>query len=395
MSVTDAPQWLLSAFVRSVAAVGATAPREEIQRVGRRLLERWQEPGRSFHNVRHLMDVLARVEELAEETHRPEAVRLAAWYHGAVFNASALVAYARRGGEDEAASAALARQELATLGVPTATTDRVHDLIVNLKRHDADEQDVDALALCDADLGTLAVEPQRYAGYRKAVRAEYAHIPERDYVESRIAIITKLLARRRLFVSPFSLAWEEPARENLTAELSHLRARLAALGAADRPDPAGEAAATPTAPAAGEPAPHPATAPAARPAEAAPSPAGAEPGPAADAAEDGAARPADQGVEAGSGTGEEDTADAATTDADIDIDIDIDTTEPADAPETPDVHERSRYGIEREPDLDPRRRGEHRSRRLGRRERPAPPPASGDDDSTGSLFRPPPNLPRT
>ncbi|MBD8062669.1 HD domain-containing protein [Oceanitalea stevensii] len=235
MSLADAPQWLVSAFVRSAVAVGATAPREQIQRTARELVERWQEPERRFHNLRHLIDVLARVDELAEETHVPDVVRLAAWYHGAVFNSSAQVAYARRGGEDEVASAALAGEQLAALGVPDAVTERVQGLVQALARHDADEHDVDALALCDADLGTLAVEPQRYAAYRRAIREEYAHIPETDYVASRLAILTRLLQRRRLFVSPFSLSWEEPARENLTAELSHLRARLTQLGGTEQP----------------------------------------------------------------------------------------------------------------------------------------------------------------
>ena len=44
------------------------------------------QPGRHFHNIRHLTDVLARVDEL-EETHEPDLVRLAAWYHGAIFDA--------------------------------------------------------------------------------------------------------------------------------------------------------------------------------------------------------------------------------------------------------------------------------------------------------------------
>lgn len=363
MSVTGAPQWLLSAYVRTVLAVGATASREEIRLAGSRLLDRWQEPARGFHNVRHLMDVLARVDELAQETHRPDVVRLAAWYHGAVFDASALVAYARRGGEDEAAGAALARAELASLGVEQAVADRVGELIANLRRHDADDHDVDALALCDADLGTLAVEPQRYRSYREAVRAEYAHIPERDYVESRIAIITRLLARRRLFVSPFSLSWEEPARENLTAELSHLRARWRELDgppAGGGDDAAGAPSGTdePTGPraddAAGEHAvggDEPADGPTADDAvpPSAPTPADDQP------AEDGAS-------EGGASAGP--------------------------APET------SLSGIEREPDLDPRRRSERRGRRLSRRDRGAPPDRAEDLDSTGSLFRPPPTLPR-
>ncbi|GAA4287029.1 hypothetical protein [Georgenia daeguensis] len=232
MGVMDAPQWLPAAFVRSVLAVGATAGREEIEATCRRLIERWQEPDRHFHNLKHLVDVLARVDELAEETHHPDTVRLAAWYHGAVFNSAPSKAYSRSGGEDEAASAELAREELGALGVPAPTLDRIAELVLNLKRHEIKSRDIDCLALSDADLAVLASDPQHYQAYRKAVRAEYEHLPKRHYVEGRRAIVTKLLGRRHLFVSPMGAQWEDAARENLSAELALLDAELARMGEA-------------------------------------------------------------------------------------------------------------------------------------------------------------------
>ncbi|MFC7404507.1 hypothetical protein [Georgenia alba] len=232
MGVTDVPQWLPAAFVRSALAVGATASRDEIEGTCHRLLERWQEPDRHFHNCKHLIDMLARVDELAEETHNPDMVRLAAWYHGAVFSSVATKTYARSGGEDEVASAALAREELGALGVPEPALDRIAELILGLKRHEIKSKDIDCLALSDADLGILAADPQKYQAYRKAVRAEYTHIPLRHYVEARSAIVSKLLARRNIFVSPMGQQWEDAARENLTAELGRLRKELESLGEA-------------------------------------------------------------------------------------------------------------------------------------------------------------------
>ncbi len=225
MGVNDVPQWLVSAFVRSCTAAGATAPRPEIEAAAERLLSRWAEPGRHYHNVRHVMDVLAKVDQVAQETHDPDYVRLAAWFHGAVFSSAPTNAYAQRGGEDEAASAELAAAELSALGVPPNVVERVHDIILGLARH-RDAVDVDTQALCDAELATLAVEPQKYAAYRRDVRAEYAHIPLRDYLEARIAILSKLLARKNLFESPMGHHWEDPARQNLSAELARLKTEL-------------------------------------------------------------------------------------------------------------------------------------------------------------------------
>src|SRR3712207_7818833 len=108
--------------------------------VCRLLLEkkkRRSEPGRNFHNIKHLVHVLSRVDELAEDTHEPDLVRLAAWYHGAIFDDAEKAAYANRGGEDEVASAELARTELTALGVPQRAVDRVVQLVTALARHTA------------------------------------------------------------------------------------------------------------------------------------------------------------------------------------------------------------------------------------------------------------------
>lgn len=231
MGVYDAPQWLLSAFTRSAQGAGATATVERIREVGSDLLERWSGSGRTYHNLRHLCDVLARVDELAEETHEPDLVRLAAWYHGAVFDSAQVAAYANRGGEDEIASARLAREQLTDLGVPAARVDRVHQLVIALVRHAADPADFDCAVLCDADLAMLAAEPQRYKTYLHDVREEYADIPTPDYLRARQRIVNKLLKRPSLFVSPLGAAWEEPARQNLGAELHKLDKVLAEIDA--------------------------------------------------------------------------------------------------------------------------------------------------------------------
>ncbi|WP_051681979.1 hypothetical protein [Cellulomonas sp. HZM] len=238
MGVHDAPQWLLAAFQRSARGAGATAPDDEIRDTGQLLIDRWSEQGREFHNLKHLVDVLVRVDELAEETHEPDLVRLAAWYHGAVFDSADRKAYANRGGEDEAASATLAVEELTALGIPAARVQRVHDLVTALVRHNPDPADFDCAVLCDADLAMLAAEPQRYKAYLHGLRAEYSHLPVEDYVRARMRILRKLLARPTLFSSPLGAVWEEPARQNVSAELQRLEKEQAAIDAAAAAVPA-------------------------------------------------------------------------------------------------------------------------------------------------------------
>ena len=237
MGVIDAPQWLLPAYVRSVRALGASAPVEDIGQSGRALIEMWSSPDRHFHNLKHAINMLARVDELADESHDPDMIRMATWDHGCIFSSASEQTYRRNGGEDEVASADYAAGDLNKLGLPDATVDRICALILNLKHHSLPHNDIDALALNDADLGALAVEPQQYKRYRRIVREEYAHIPVEDYLRARLTIITRLLDREMLFSSPLGQRWERPARQNLQAEKQRLTDELARL----RPDGADEA----------------------------------------------------------------------------------------------------------------------------------------------------------
>ena len=231
MGVTDVPQWLLPAYVQAMSHAGASASREQLHDMGTNLIMLWSTPDRAFHNLRHLIDLLTRVDELSEETRNPDLVRLAAWYHGAIFSVSADQAMHRNGGEDEAASAALAYEELTKAGVSEKNANRVAELIMNLRRHDLPTSDIDAAALSDADLGCLAIEPQRYREYSRLIYSEYAHLPLLSYLRTRTTIVRKLLARDRLFASPLGQRWELPARENLEAELRRLSSKLSILEA--------------------------------------------------------------------------------------------------------------------------------------------------------------------
>lgn len=231
MILNATPTWLLPTYVRSVGSAGATASPAMAEAAGLRLLARWEEPRRHFHNVRHLVDLLQRVDELQQETHNAHTVRLAAWYHGAIFASDEESAYAHKGGEDEDASAEYARTELTALGVPAKAVDAVAAMVRGLARHTHDAASSDCAVLCDADLAVLASDPQRYKEYVRDVRAEYSFIPDDKFLVARKAIIAKLLSRQQLYRSPLGSTWEERARQNLAGEASRIDKELARLNA--------------------------------------------------------------------------------------------------------------------------------------------------------------------
>ncbi|MGW4732773.1 HD domain-containing protein [Streptomyces shenzhenensis] len=180
-----------------------------------RLLARWQEPQRRYHTLTHLTAVLDHVDTLAEYAADPDVVRLAAWFHDAV--------YLPDRSENEERSARLAERALPEAGVPADRTAEVARLVRLTVSHDPAADDRDGQVLCDADLAVLAGPPSAYAAYTAAVREEYHFVPNEPFRAGRAAILRELLELPRLFRTPYGRrAWEPTARYNLAAELALL-----------------------------------------------------------------------------------------------------------------------------------------------------------------------------
>lgn len=179
------------------------------------LLARWSEPHRRYHDIEHLRDVLDAVDLLDAHAADPMAVRLAAWFHDAV--------YEGRPGDDESASAALAAEILPSIGVSDNRAREVVRLVELTASHDPAPDDANGAVLCDADLAVLAGDAEAYAAYAAGVREEYADVADEDFRAGREAVLRTLLARDPLFRTPTGRSrWEEPARSNITTELTLL-----------------------------------------------------------------------------------------------------------------------------------------------------------------------------
>ncbi len=179
------------------------------------LLARWREPQRRYHTLAHLTAVLDHIDVLEEHADDPDAVRLAAWFHDAV--------YLPERSENEERSARLAERALPEAGVPAGRTAEVARLVRLTVTHAPAEDDRDGQVLCDADLAILASPPSAYAAYTAAVRQEYHFVPDDAFREGRAAILRRLLALPALFHTPHGRrAREATARYNLTGELEML-----------------------------------------------------------------------------------------------------------------------------------------------------------------------------
>ena len=179
------------------------------------LVSRHGEPHRRYHTLDHVGEVLATLERIAAEAVDADAVRLAAWFHDAVYDPASP--------GNEAASAVLAGEQLAALGVPAATVDEVDRLVRLTAGHAPAPADRNGCVLADADLAVLGREPDGYDAYVRAVRTEYGWLDDQAWASGRRAVLEGFLARPRLFATArLHDELEERARGNLGRELAAL-----------------------------------------------------------------------------------------------------------------------------------------------------------------------------
>src|SRR5262249_59491880 len=91
------------------------------------------------------------------------------------------------------------------------------------KTHQARPADLNGQVLLDADLAILGATPEEYAAYARAIRGEYAWVPDDGYCRGRRAVLEAFLQRPRVFsTARLAELREAAARSNLRAELREL-----------------------------------------------------------------------------------------------------------------------------------------------------------------------------
>ena len=191
------------------------------QPLGEDLLARYAEQQRHYHDQRHLTEVLRTIDELADAADNADTVRLAAWFHDAIYDPQA------DPGENEEVSAQLAELELAAYGVEAERVQEIGRLVRLTAKHDCAPDDRNGAVLCDADLRILSLPAERYDEYAAGIRQEYGHIGDRDFARGRMSFLQGLAETRLYATASGHDEWERAARDNITREVGSLGPKAA------------------------------------------------------------------------------------------------------------------------------------------------------------------------
>jgi predicted metal-dependent HD superfamily phosphohydrolase len=180
-----------------------------------RLVAAYSEPHRFYHTLEHINEVLKVAGKLANASTDPSAIRLAIWFHDAVYDPRAT--------DNEERSTTLAADLLRPLGVPEGTIQHVAEMIQATAHCTTAEAGTDTAVLLDADLAILSSEERRYARYAADIRREYAWVEESAYRAGRAKVLQSFLDRPRIYrTERMHAVAEDTARRNLAIEIDRL-----------------------------------------------------------------------------------------------------------------------------------------------------------------------------
>jgi predicted metal-dependent HD superfamily phosphohydrolase len=179
------------------------------------LVSQYNSDDRYYHVLTHVGELLDTADEMRDLAQDYTSIQLAIWFHDVVYDP--------RGQNNEVKSAEYARQALKKLGMPDRVISRVSDLILKTVTHVSENDDGDALILLDADLAPLGAEEEIFARQSSALRSEFDWVPDDEYRDSRIRILSGFLSRERIYQTDRMFnAREAKARSNLSRAIAEL-----------------------------------------------------------------------------------------------------------------------------------------------------------------------------
>ena len=166
-------------------------------------------PGRHYHNLDHLTACFSELDHAIAvgPVANAVAVELALWFHDVVYDPAR--------GDNEQESARAAAAVINKFGTADGGIDDVTRLIINT-RHDRPPGTPDGRLIVDIDLSILGQPPEVFDAYDRAIRREYAYVPDDAFAAGRAKVLRNFLARPEIYLTAsFRDRYEASARDNL------------------------------------------------------------------------------------------------------------------------------------------------------------------------------------
>lgn len=182
----------------------------------------YNESTRSYHNIKHITDMLTEYQKIKHMLQNPEEVYLAIIFHDFIYDPQS------KKNEEDSANYAVAflRDNLKdTQGIDLELVGRLILLTAKHGTKELEEMELteDEKLFLDIDMAILGSNPNRYAEYENGVKQEYRTIySEEDYINGRKAFLSSLLGKPVYLSDHYRFKLQNHARQNIKSAIDSL-----------------------------------------------------------------------------------------------------------------------------------------------------------------------------
>ncbi len=185
-----------------------------------KVMARYAEIHRAYHNKAHIDDCLLLFDEVRHLALEPDAVEMAIWLHDVIYDP--------RSKTNEEDSIVFAHEIMSELGLPARFQHRVARRIYPTK-HVFALTNPDYQLIADIDLASLGYTWEKFKKNGEDIRFEYSFAPWNDYVTGRNAILRSFLDREHIYYHQwFRDRYETQAQANIKRAINDLSSSIAA-----------------------------------------------------------------------------------------------------------------------------------------------------------------------
>lgn len=183
----------------------------EFDKLRESLIARYNEPHRFYHNIFHINDMLNLASGIIYYSPNNGVTNLSIWYHDAIYDPTKT--------DNEEKSAELAISELKNQISDEELDEVVAGILLTKHQFSSTLLAKHMSIIIDTDLYILS-HNWCYTAYAKAIRKEYSHLTDAQYIEGRKSFLTKMLKRNQYY--NFFQDRTAKARQNMNMELNYL-----------------------------------------------------------------------------------------------------------------------------------------------------------------------------
>jgi len=190
------------------------------------LVKRYSEAHRAYHTLEHVVSMLDEFEEIKDQAKNPEALKLAIWYHDAIYDPEHKDHHVVA--DNEARSAYNAELDMKELGLSASIITLISGTydtgLISATTHTQLTSDNDAQILVDLDLAVLGRKEVEFDIYEEGIRKEYNFVPDADFRAGRSKILQSFLDRSSIYQTKYFMdKYESIARKNLQRSIEQLK----------------------------------------------------------------------------------------------------------------------------------------------------------------------------